>query len=122
MKLHILLTDAHIGPRPGGMETRHLDGNPMNNHISNLRYGTRKENAQDRIRHGTQARGEQQFLSKLTEDNVREIRKKYVPRNYTRKMLAKEYGVSVNSISMVIDGQRWTHVDAPAAPKKGEQT
>jgi len=43
---------AFIGPRPDGLETRHLDGNPTHNHLSNLAYGTHRENALDMIRHG----------------------------------------------------------------------
>jgi hypothetical protein len=50
--VHLLVARAFLGPRPEGMETRHLDGDPTNNHASNLRYGTKSENARDRIRHG----------------------------------------------------------------------
>lgn len=53
--VHQLVAAAFLGPRPNGYETRHRDGNHMHNHLSNLRYGTRSENAQDSIRHGTNA-------------------------------------------------------------------
>lgn len=48
----MLVGEAFLGPRPDGLETRHLDGNPANNSARNLRYGTKSENAQDRVRHG----------------------------------------------------------------------
>lgn len=51
-KVHQLVLLAFVGPPPKGMETRHLDGNPANNKIDNLRYGTRHENMQDRVHHG----------------------------------------------------------------------
>jgi hypothetical protein len=35
------------------MDAAHNDGNRSNNHISNLRWATRKENCQDRDKHGT---------------------------------------------------------------------
>jgi DNA-binding transcriptional regulator YiaG len=35
---------AFIGPCPGGMEVCHNDSNPRNNHVSNLRYDTHKNN------------------------------------------------------------------------------
>ena len=41
---------------PGeGEECRHLDGNPANNNRSNLTWGTRGENMQDMLVHGTHA-------------------------------------------------------------------
>jgi hypothetical protein len=53
--IHRLVPLAFIGPPPQGHEVRHLDGDPANNHLSNLRYGTQFENAQDRVAHGRDA-------------------------------------------------------------------
>lgn len=50
--VHRLVCLAFHGPCPDGMEVRHLDGDPANNRISNLRYGTHSENMLDRRRHG----------------------------------------------------------------------
>lgn len=50
---HVLVMEAFVGPRPDGMQVRHLDGNPANNALSNLAYGTPAENMQDKRRHGT---------------------------------------------------------------------
>lgn len=50
---HTLVMAAFVGPRPEGMEIRHLDGDPGNNRLDNLAYGTRGENARDMLRHGT---------------------------------------------------------------------
>lgn len=55
--VHALVLDAFVGPRPLGMQGRHLDGNPQNNTPSNLAWGTFLENAADRARHGRYARG-----------------------------------------------------------------
>lgn len=51
--VHTLVAAAFIGPRPDGTETRHLDGNPTNNHALNLAYGTHAENQLDSVRHGS---------------------------------------------------------------------
>ena len=58
MKMHLahqLVALAFIGPRPKGQQVRHLDGNPQNNALSNLAYGTGSENVHDSLEHGTQA-------------------------------------------------------------------
>lgn len=50
--VHTLVLTAFCCPRPEGMECLHGDGNPANNRINNLRWGTRSENIFDAIRHG----------------------------------------------------------------------
>jgi hypothetical protein len=51
VELHALVLEAFVGPRPAGMECRHLDGDKMNNRAKNLAWGTRSENLLDRTRH-----------------------------------------------------------------------
>lgn len=55
-RVHGLVLEAFVGPRPDGMEACHSDGNCRNNHVSNLRWGTHAENMEDRVRHGVYAR------------------------------------------------------------------
>lgn len=54
VEVHTLVALAFLGPRPEGQEVRHWDGNPKNNRVTNLLYGTRKQNAGDMLRHGRQ--------------------------------------------------------------------
>lgn len=57
-KVHRLVAETFIGPRPSPRhEVRHLDGNRANNCASNLAWGTQKDNADDRERHGRTSRG-----------------------------------------------------------------
>lgn len=51
--IHVLVARAFLGPKPAGQEVRHLDGCRTNPLLSNLCYGTRSDNMQDAIRHGT---------------------------------------------------------------------
>lgn len=51
--LAVLVAEAFI-PNPHGYpEVCHIDGNPYNNHVSNLKWGTHADNMQDAKRHGT---------------------------------------------------------------------
>jgi len=46
----------------------------------------------------------------LTEKDVIEIRKKYIPRKYSSYKLAKEYGVGRVTINDIIKRRTWLHV------------
>lgn len=52
--IHVLVAAAFIGPRPDGHYVCHNDGNPLNNHVDNLRYDTPAGNARDKRIHGTE--------------------------------------------------------------------
>lgn len=52
--VHELVLEAFDKPRPEGhYQVRHLNGNPHDNRLTNLAWGTPAENAQDKIGHGT---------------------------------------------------------------------
>jgi hypothetical protein len=51
--LHRLVAAAFLGQPPEGMPlVRHLDGDPGNNTVGNLKYGTAAENTADMMAHG----------------------------------------------------------------------
>lgn len=52
-KVHHLVLEAFVGPRPDGTECLHGPGGPADNRLGNLRWGTRSENAHDKKRDGT---------------------------------------------------------------------
>lgn len=51
-RVHQLVLEGFVGPRPDGLITRHLNGKPGDNRLENLAYGTMKENAADALAHG----------------------------------------------------------------------
>jgi len=104
--LHWLVAAAFLGPRPDGLAVLHRDGIKKNCAISNLSYGTGKQNSADAIRHGTQVRGERQGQAKLTECAVREIRSA----GMTNEQFAQKFGVSENTVAIARRGDSWKHV------------
>lgn len=109
-ELHRLVLMAFVGPCPPGMVARHLDGNPGNNDISNLCWGTRKENSADAIRHGTIARGERQGSSKLTAEQVRQIRAECDSGEF-RYVVAAKHGISRSQADNIANRRHWGWLD-----------
>jgi hypothetical protein len=114
-KLHrVMLTLFKRPPKPGEVG-RHLDGNPANNTLSNLAWGTAVENWDDSRRHGTAQVGSKHGMAKLTEAQVAEIRA--TPRTQgSLRGLAKQYGVSKVLIGKIRSGEVWRHVPTPLGP------
>jgi hypothetical protein len=51
--VHKLVLLAFVGVAPDKHECRHLNGDPADNRLENLCWGTRSENIKDAVRHGT---------------------------------------------------------------------
>jgi hypothetical protein len=98
-----------VGPRPERLECRHLDGDKANNRVENLRYGTRKENAEDMTRHGGSARGERHPQARLTEQDVREIRV-LLGQGKGYAEIGRQFRVWGPTIRRIALGRGWTHV------------
>src|SRR3989442_771331 len=47
-KVHTLVLEAFVGPRPEGAVCRHLNGDARDNRPENLVWGTHKQNSDDR--------------------------------------------------------------------------
>ncbi len=108
--VHRLVLLAHIGPCPAGMLCRHLDGSADNNHIDNLKWGTRRENEADKVLHGTNTLGERHPLVKLTERSVREIRAIRKHLGWTLKTIGELYGVSLSNVHRIDKRKSWVHI------------
>ena len=105
--IHHLVLLTFVGPRPEGMEVRHLDGDPLNNTLSNLAYGSSAENSNDTVRHGNHN------SAKLDERRVRIIRglHKVDPKQFTLYKLSELFGVEHETIRSVIRRHTWCWVD-----------
>lgn len=108
---HQLAMLAFYGPTPPGKEICHWDGNPLNTSLSNLRFGTHKENESDRARHGRTTCGEKHWKVKLTADKVREIRAIYAAGGISLRELAKQFGVGLCITGYIIKRKSWAHIE-----------
>lgn len=109
--VHQLILLTFVGPCPEGMQIRHFpDQNPSNNKLENLRYSTPSENNMDKIVHGTMIHGSNIASSKLSEDDVLTIVRRYNNSSKSRGKktdLARDYGVTPTVIGGILNGTRW---------------
>jgi len=68
-----------------------------------LREDTRTANQRDRVKDGTDNRGERSARAKLSEQNVLDI----FNSNKSKRELSEEYGVSYSSIRDIKNGMNW---------------
>jgi hypothetical protein len=102
--VHSLVAETFLGPRPPGSEVRHLDGDPLNNRVENLAYGTRIENAADRERHARTAHGERNGNAAIRDADARTIRLIHRAGVATQDELADAFGISQAQIHNIV---RW---------------
>ena len=62
--VHKLVASKYLPPRPSlKHQLRHKDGNKFNNNVRNLMWGTAKDNADDREKHGRTSRGSKHSIA-----------------------------------------------------------
>lgn len=96
------------GEIPEGLHVRHRCDTPLCVNPAHLILGTAKDNAEDRQTRGRghKLRGELVGTSKLTEQDVRDIRASKLG----DKALSKKYGVAPSHIWLVRTRRAWKHV------------
>lgn len=106
--VHRLVAAAFLGARPKGFHVRHLDGDKWNASATNLAYGTAKQNMEDMARHGRVPKGVSHGRAKISEDDVRTIRK--LKGLLTHKEIASTFGLGLSQVGNIIYGLQWKHV------------
>lgn len=112
--VHRLVLDAFVSKRPRGKECRHLNGDPKDNRLENLKWGTHRQNIQDAIKHGTHQclnqNGERNSNTKLTGQNVKTIICMYKTKQFTQQNIAGIFQVSNATISRIVNKVSWRHI------------
>lgn len=122
---HRLSWEIHFGKIPINKLVLHKCDNPACVNPEHLFIGTQLDNIQDRVSKDRSAkgkthkcfvhpelvyRGESCHFSRLTEKDVKEIRRKYIPRKYSTYKLAKEYNVTATCIYAIVRNISWKHI------------
>lgn len=97
---------AFRGVCPEGHQCCHKNDDPLDNRLSNLYWGTPKQNAVDRTRNGKTVRGERINTAKLTAAQVKRIRSRW-KRGESQCALARAYGVQQGTIWYIVHEKTW---------------
>ena len=102
---------ANGRPPQDGMMILHSCDNKKCCNPNHLREGTCKENIIEARDRGLSPRGEARHNAKLTESQVREI-KRLIQSGVPQRVIGNMYGVSKTSIGYIHRGKSWTFVEA----------
>lgn len=104
--VHVLVLEAFVGPRPNAFShARHMDGDKTNPRLDNLKWGTPKENMQDKIVHGVAQRGENASRVVLTSQFVQWVRES----KQSSIALAQIFNVASSTVRAIRTGQNWKY-------------
>lgn len=111
---HQLVALTFIGPAPSVRhEVAHCNGSRLLNAPSNLRWALPVENRADRVLHGTESVGTANGRAKITDDDVRYIRRRYREIKAARGRvgeLDEKFGLCRGQIIRIAKYQAWSHV------------
>lgn len=120
MYAHRFSYELHFGAIPEGMSVCHRCDVPLCVNPAHLFLGTHTDNMQDmtkKRRNGltvhpdSAPKGERHAGSKLTEAQVREIRRLHAQGGMTYKQLGEMYGISLPLAYAVVKRRLWKHID-----------
>lgn len=123
---HRLAWEMVFGPIPKGLFVLHRCDVRICARPSHLFLGTHADNMADMAAKGravsgdrhafrchpeSKPVGERHGCAKLTEEQVREIRRIYAEETITQRELAKRFGVCQRTVVTIIHRKHWTHID-----------
>ncbi len=123
-KAHRISHELHVGPIPRGLNVCHKCDVPGCVNPDHLFLGTHKDNVDDKVQKGRQAkgdainrnrrvaRGERNGNSKLKAVDVKEIRRRYAGGGITQAQIGSEYNVSQVLIGKIVRNESWAELEA----------
>ena len=110
LRTHVQAWMLHHGTEvPEGLEVAHTCHNGLCCNPAHLEAMTHRQNEDAKLAAGRTTTGERNGMARLTEDDVRAIRRRR-SEGATLAVIADEFGVSFQHVSSLIRGDRWKAV------------
>jgi AraC-like DNA-binding protein len=104
--VHSLVASHFLNRRNMDLQVNHINGNKINNILSNLEYISRNENMKHAKDNNLVCRREENGRHKLREIDVRLIRYKH-DKGLGYKKISKQIGVSSTTVMRIIKNKYW---------------
>jgi DNA-binding XRE family transcriptional regulator len=112
--VHRLVAQAFIPNPDNKSDVNHINGCKTDSNVCNLEWVTASENMSHAhssgLRPKVNTQGEKNGFSKLTETQVRQIKKLLAQGSLTQKTISSQFNVSRETISSIKNGRRWQNV------------
>lgn len=107
--VHRLVYEAFVGPLADAMQIDHLDFNPSNNRLDNLRPATARENTDRSNKAGRKAllHGDRNGMARLSAETAERIRVAYARGGVSQRAVAERFGVAQSRVSEIVRGRSW---------------
>jgi hypothetical protein len=111
-RVHRIVAELYVDNPHKKEFVNHKDGNPRNNHYSNLEWVTPQENSLHATRVLKKNIGLDNIKSKLTPENVQYIREHCIPGDKTwgYRPLGRMFDVNKKTIKEVFKNLTWIHI------------
>jgi hypothetical protein len=111
LKVHRLVAEAFIPNPENKPQVNHIDGNGLNNHVSNLEWVTAGENKKHAYKIGYQdSKGSKNSRSKLDEELVFQICMFFHKTRFTPKQATIKFNISMQQATKIRSKKSWLHV------------
>ena len=111
VRIHRLVAEAFIPNPENKPQVNHIDGDKTNNRVDNLEWCTNQENMIHASKHGLLhiKKGEDNPVSKLTNEQVKWIREHYIPKHkeFGTRGLARKFGVAHSRIIFILKNKSY---------------
>lgn len=105
---HRAAYELFVGPIGDSKMVRHSCDTPSCCQPHHLSVGSQVDNMSDAVTRERTSRGEARPSAKMTDDKVREIRRRYPSESC--KSLGQEFGLNERNIRKIVRRQTWRHV------------
>jgi hypothetical protein len=109
-KVHVLVLEAFVGPRPEGMLGCHNDDDGLNNDLGNLRWDTPRGNYDDIVKRDAR-KGTRHSQCTITEDVARKIKTAAKDKTRWANDIAKEFGTTKDVVLNIRRSKTWAWLE-----------